>query len=317
MCAGDVVPNAGLWRVNASGTDLEPIVTNGMLDSSFLDAPRAIGFIPFENYLAWASDSSTNPYIFRMARTEIGKPQPKIERMYKLNSTAWWSCKASDDGKTWVISASNEFDGSIDNQVHLYAVTDEGETVWEVATIPTNSNSPAGSLMPISTPELHGDDFYLTTRGFDDKYTWHFNLGMGFGSVVRPTPRPPYNFTQTINTNGEIELQPNEEFIMGTTRTSLNENFLYVFELYGHETDEGGVSPATRVFVRVAGESEELLSLTTWRRSYRSAYRYNQAMEVLRQQLPNNTTIEFGIRNAHGSATKKVMAHVVFANAHK
>lgn len=237
--------------------------------------------------------------------------------MYKLNSTAWWSCKASDDGKTWVISASNEFDSAIDDQVHLYAVTDEGETVWEVATIPTNSNNPAGSLMPISAPELHGDDFYLISRNFDDTYVWHFNLGMGFGSVVRPPSPFPYNFTQTINTNGEVEIQPNEEFIMGTTRVHSNMNYLYVFELHALETDEGGVSPATTVFVRVAGESEDLIRLSTWQRSYRNANRYNRAMEVLRQQFPNNTNIEFGIRNNHAGVSKKVMAHVVFANGLK
>lgn len=125
IMTGDSAPSAGMYRVDVAGTGVEPLLLNRDV-ASISDAGRAIGIIPFPDYLCWTGDSTGNPYLMRMARSEIGKVNPVVERVYRLNSTGWFTCKASDDGTRRVFTASQESNTTrLDRNVHVYAVEDQ------------------------------------------------------------------------------------------------------------------------------------------------------------------------------------------------
>lgn len=312
ICIGDGTPTTGLWRVNQDGTDVEPIVTNEMLSPEFYDAPRAIGFIPFENYIAWGSDSGSNPHVFRMARSEIGKPNPIIERIYRLNSTAWFSCKASNDGSTWVITSSQEFYPTAeDNLVHVYAVTDEGASVWEVGSLPHNMTAPASSLMPIGEPGQHGDEFALSSRAIDPIQQWVFQLGRGFGKIDEPKKLPPFRFSQTVSTGSPIEIAPNEEIVFGYGQAPFGATSLHILDVIKYEEDRGGVSLYSNVILRDMDDNE----ITTFSEfnSARHSRREGSSVSLETHKLTGGRMFKVIIKNTHGVVTKRIYAHVVFA----
>lgn len=231
VCVGDSSPKTGLYRVNAAGTGVEPIVTNDMLAAEFLDAPRSIGIMPFPDYIVWGSDSTTNPWIFRMARTEIGKPAPVIERLYRLNSTAWWTCRASADGSRWVLSASQEHvPTQIDKQVHLYAVEDQGATIYEVGALAvTDDTLPAGSLQPVGLARIHGNRFSIATRGVGRSAAWQCRLAYGGPNLPWPEPLPPVAAQMTFS-SGRVEIPAAGEVIFGGTIVPSIGRRLCIFE---------------------------------------------------------------------------------------
>ena len=313
ICIGDGKPTTGLWRVNQDGTDVEPMVTNGMLPSELYDAPRAIGIIPFENYIAWGSDSGTNPFVFRMARSEIGKENPTIERIYRLNSTAWFTCKASDDGKTWVLTSSQEFDTSReDNLVHVYAVTDDGATVWEVGALAhDNRTAPASSLMPLGEPGIHGDVFSMNTRAFRNDQQFTFQLGRGFGTIEANNKLPRTLFTQTVSTGPVINLEPNEELIIARGRTAFGSNVLRIHEVFKMEVDDGGVPANSRIIIRERN-GKDITTISNIG-SAREQRREGASLDLESHSLGNTTYFEIVLKNTHAGVSKKIYAHVVYS----
>jgi len=313
ICTGDGTEGTGLWRINKEGTDIEPIVINSMFsDPLDRDIPRSIGIMPFENYIVWAGDTTLNPYVFRMARSEIGKDNPVVERLYRLNGTAWFTCKASDDGNTWIITASQEGATAIDDLVHIYAITDEGETVWEVGTIPSLSGASASALMPLGRPSMHGDTLWMASREMGSDYTWKFRVGYGFGGVNKPDLLPRYRFTQTLNTTGEVTLGPGEEIILGNSLAQTFARRLYIFESSISVTDAGGVSPAyQRLLVRKQGDNEPYFTYSN--QSERYTKRLEQGLEIDSVLCNAAERVEFVLKNTHSSVTIKITANITFA----
>jgi hypothetical protein len=308
ICAGDATDYTGLWRVNVNGDGLEKIVTNDMLPPELIDSPRCIGIMPFTNYIVWASDSTSNPYLFRMARNQIGLQNPTIERIYRLNSTAWFTCKASTDGSRWVFSSSEEAN-SLDDLVHLYAVEDEGKTVWELGAI-TSGGAATCSLMPVGLPENHGDDFYLISRNFGT-YVWKFRSGKGFNSISKPEPMPKYLVPQTFNTPQPITLTPGQDTVIGYTLPAAYAKRIYILEASIVLIDAGGVSGGyQRLIVRKMG------SASTFEYTKESA-RYDRHIEFGNEidsaSFTGGNYIEIAVKNTHGAATIKVMASLTFA----
>lgn len=232
ISTGDSSPGSGLYRTTADGSGIEPLVLNRMLPVDLFDAPRSIGIMPFPDYIAWASDSTTSPFLFRIARSEIGKTEPVIERVYRLNSTAWWTCQASADGSRWVISASQEnADTQIDRLVHLYAVEDQGATVYEIGTLPpTSDTSPAGSMMPVGQPTLHDETFFMAARTAGAQATWKFRMGLGAGvSIPWPKANSEVVAWKTVN-SGAVDLASGASMVFAIDRAPAKMPVLYVHD---------------------------------------------------------------------------------------
>jgi len=300
---GDGHAAVGMYRVDAARTSVEPVLTNRMLDAEFIDAPRAIGFMPFPDYIAWASDSTSNPFLFRMARSEIGQASPVIERIYRLNSTAWFSVKASADGTRWVISASQENDAyQIDKLVHLYAVEDQGATIYEVGTLAPTVESPAlpaGSLMPVGLPEDHGDFFYMVARTAGRRGVWKFRLGYGGPAAIAwPSPAPVVVAWQTL-ASGNVALAASESRVFAVIRAPIFAKNLHIFDI--GVKDLAGTQ--ARLDVRVTGEAY-------FHRSSETSERYGDRAEtglgILRYPLTGAQEVELVVTNMSASPINAV-----------
>lgn len=164
FAAGDTSPDAGIRRVNADGSGVETIITNAQLPQ-WNTAARTIDFMFFPTHIAWGKDS-VDPYVYRMARTEIGKASPVVEQVAELNSSAWWSQRASADGSVWVVCASSETaTNRYDDGVHLYVVSNNGADVDEVAT----ANMPtvgAASFSGLAGGNGGGDSFWMRAHNY-------------------------------------------------------------------------------------------------------------------------------------------------------
>ena len=256
VCIGDSTADTGLWRVDAAGTGVEKMVTNSMLPAELIDAPRCIGIMPFPDYIVWASDSSANPALFRMNRDQIGLPAPTIERIYDLGSSSWFSCRASDDGTRWVFSTSSEFT-TIDGLLHVYAVEDQGATVWEVGTLAPVAGAGVASLMPVGLPDIHDSTFFLTPRLGGKFGTWKFTLGYGAGTPIPwPGNLPLVPTWHTVN-SGRVALAANEEAIFATDNAPSTARRLHIFNVtLGRQSGDSG---SIDVIVRKTGTATSFL----------------------------------------------------------
>jgi hypothetical protein len=304
ISAGDSSPATGLYRTTSDGNSVEPVVLNRMLPAEQIDAPRTIGVIPFPDYLAWASDSTSNSYLFRMARTEIGKANPVVERIYRLNSTAWWSCKASDDGSRWVISASQENTShSLDRLTHLYAVEDQGATVYEVGALaPISDNSNASSLMPVGQAEQHGEILVMSTRGTGGAgAAWKFRLGLGSGATI-PWPADPTGevvVQKTIGTGPVLTQPATSSTVLGYEIVPSQATSLYVFD--AQIITLSGSNGNASIGIRRKDTGAILYSATT--RGERYTKHLENGGAVARITLAAGVDLELYAANAHGAAT--------------
>ena len=66
----DAEPAAGVYRVNAAGTGVEKVVLNGETTGS--NQATAVGIMFFPNYLAWGMDQTSDSWLLRMHRNQIG-----------------------------------------------------------------------------------------------------------------------------------------------------------------------------------------------------------------------------------------------------
>lgn len=307
ISTGDSTPDTGLYRTNANGTGVEPILLNSMRPAEEIDSPRSIGVIPFPEYLVWAGDTTQNPYVYRMARSEIGKPAPVVEKIYRLNSAAWFTCRASDDGSRWIISASEE-GASIDNMVHLYAIEDQGSTVFEVAAIPAPLTSPAGAFQPVGVPE-QGERFRMVTRGFGDSLVYQFRVGNGLVPLPKPNPLTVVRERFTVS-SGVLTLAPSEERLIGVHRAGGLAPRLYLFETSLDVIDlAGGTAGSQTVRIRKRGQAHVHTGTDT---SERYTSRQELGGAIASYLFTGGDIIEFYVRNNSTTATTKVISSVTF-----
>lgn len=189
ITAGDgTLPGAGIYRVNAGGTDVEPVLID---DDKY---PVAMMFFP--THIAWGADSGADVNMYRMARTEIGQPSPAVEAVFRMSSTSWGTCRCSTDGSEWLCMTSNETPSAqtpIDKSVHVYHVTANGATVREVGCIPA-TNDAFAHLMPVGSANVHDATLWLASRGFDGGNSEFFlrcNLAKGTAPLITNRPLPP------------------------------------------------------------------------------------------------------------------------------
>lgn len=309
ICTGDSTDFTGLWRVNAAGTSVEKILTNDMLAPGDIDIPRSIGVMPFDNYLAWAGDTTLQPYLFRIDRAEIGDPSPTVERIYRLNSAAYSTCRASDDNSRWVVCGSQESASNLDGLVHLYAVEDDGETVWEVGAVAVSSPGSA-ALMPVGRPEMHDHVFVMGSRNTLPMAQWRFEIGEGNVANIDP-PRLIPDCPVTFSAQGPtLTLTPLQEVVFGHSVAGGLGRKLHIFEAGVHTIDLGGGSAGSqRIRVRKAGSAHVLEYLNI---SERYTGRLEGGGAIATHTFTSGDTVEFYVRNNSTTATTIVVPSITY-----
>ena len=224
VMTGDGSPATGFWKV--SGDTCVPVLTNadlvGVSDSvgGLHDAPRAIGAMFFPDYIAWGSDSTSSPHIFRIPRSAFGFDPTKIERGPRMSSTSWGTARASEDGRRWVLFSSDEAypTHAADRLAHIYAVEDQGATVYEVGAIASQAPSNfAATLQPAGLAENFGEYFWFNMRtGGLQAGAWKARLGYGGQTIPWPS-RKPTPIVQS-QSSGVVDVPGNSSVTFGTLR---------------------------------------------------------------------------------------------------
>lgn len=219
--AGDTNPDAGIYRVNGAGDNIEAVVLNSRTTVLFPDYPtsaRAVDVMFFPDYLAWACDGGGGqPHVMRMARDQIGAANPVVEKVAAIDNTGWWAIPASTDGSVWICSTSTETGVSWQPDagiVHLYAVSDNGSLVDEVAQMAMDGNLVGtASLSGMCGPSgASGSAFWLRAHTYQAFPYQTFSglqmrcrLGYGVTQIQNPANRPRAGYNrQTQNTRQEM-----------------------------------------------------------------------------------------------------------------
>jgi hypothetical protein len=148
---GDAEAAAGVYRVNSAGTGIEKVVLNGETQGGNL--ATAVGIMFFPNYIEWGMDQTSDSWLLRMHRNQIGAAVPAlVEKIGRVQSTAWYTCRVTSDNE-WLMAVSNETSvGRVDATVHIYRVADDAATMDEILTIPTPNDSTFSMAYPIGSP---------------------------------------------------------------------------------------------------------------------------------------------------------------------
>jgi hypothetical protein len=195
FCIGDQNGEAGLWRVNAGGTDVEKVVTNNQVTGLGTAPCRSVDVMFFPNYIAWACDGggySDGDYLYRMNRNQIGQTSPVVERIAETNSTGWYAQQASSDGSVWVVSTATEDLGNInDKAAHLYAVSNDGATLDEVDTKTLEGGDVIGfgCYSGLANGSGAGTAFWLRSHNTSPAASFQVRARLAWG--VAALPKPP------------------------------------------------------------------------------------------------------------------------------
>lgn len=229
--AGDTEAYGGIYRVDAAGTDVEKVVLNSETPSG--EDARTIGMMWFADYLAWGTDSpeSAKSYLCRLPRTKIGVATPAdVEKVYKLNSSGWFTQQAASDRSKYLLCASNETGtGRLDEATHIYQVSDQGASIFEVATVP--SGTAISSMAPVGQAEQGGDRFWLRAHNFEKTFAVKAILTRGSThELPKPFPRPRVRAWITAQ-SGLVTLAPGAEQQFWVARAGVNSDTLYIFDI--------------------------------------------------------------------------------------
>jgi hypothetical protein len=320
FCAGDQNDIAGIYRVNAGGTDIEPIVLNNQIAAQFgMVAPaRCIDIMFFPDYIAWGNDGGGGQnYIYRMARTQLGQPNPVVEQVAAIDNTSWWAQKVRTDGSMWVCSSSSEVGGSLPVEdkgvAHLYAVGNNGATVDEVAAVSMEGIYGAGSLSCLSSTGSGGDVFWLRAHAYQEfpyktASAFQFRAKIGYGAVPLVKPRnnrPAVYVSQTRDT--VMDLTASQTRTFGHTRVPYTKN-LYILDM-GVKTITGTANSVTLQVYNVT-TSTVVHTLTASTQSWRHGFSATQEY-AYKYLLATSDQIEFRVVETLG-APATVSAYIVF-----
>lgn len=233
VCVGDTDPKAGIYRVNAAGTDLEPVILNDQMPNLGGDwqyQATAIGLMWFDNYIAWGSDRPGDGRLWRMARSQIGQANPQVEQIYTLASSGWWVIQARTDRSMWLLSVAREAGiNQLDRSMHLYAVSNNGATIVEVGTI--GSNKDVAHVQPLGPG---GDDFWLGSRALGSNFAARCDLSRSSYANVLPraaeTP-PLTDYWMTVN-SGSVTVPAGGSVVFAHARIPWTLATIY-FKEYG------------------------------------------------------------------------------------
>lgn len=307
IMTGDGTASTGLWRVE--GDTCIPALTNGMLPSGWHDAPRAIALMFFPDYVAWGSDSTSNPYIFRIPRTALGVDPSKLERGPRMSSTSWGTARASEDGSRWVMFSSDEAFPShaADRMAHIYAVEDQGATVYEVGAISSQSTGGVTTLQPLSPAHHFSDHFWVGMRTGSSRHgAWKARLG--YGGQTIPWPTRSFVPLMQSQSSGRVEVPPATSKTFGVTRAPVYATRLAVYESTILELTSGNSGNVT---VEVVADG--VVVYTSGRISNRHQSRAEHGGPLATIKLAGHQTVEFRVSNTHPGTPMTTVAAVTFA----
>ncbi|WP_258802769.1 WD40/YVTN/BNR-like repeat-containing protein [Pseudarthrobacter sp. NS4] len=310
---GDTRPKAGIYRTNAAKTGVEPVVLNEQVEAQTgsPDAARSIGMMWFPDYIAWTGDASSNPYLMRMHRNQIGIAAPVVERVYRFNSTGWFTAKASSDGTRWVCSASQEPTAGVnlDKAVHLYAVEDQGATIYEIAAYPTEATINA-ALAPVGQAEIHGDTFWLTTFGISTNFDYaYYKCRIARGTAPMPvTKRRAMPYAWETQNSGYHVLGVTENKLFGHTRGSSTNRTLYIFD-YGVLKKAGTGTLGVKIRRE---DGTTIASVDTFNKRQRQSLFAETEPYLAKVTLNSDEGVEFVIYNQSGANPAEGTAFVTY-----
>lgn len=187
ILTGDRVPKAGIYRVNADRTGVEPVILNEHITSPNDDAARAIGLMFFPTHIAWITDSGDGE-IYRMNRDQLGLPSPTASLVIRIGTTGYFSIRAKSDNTRWLCTTTPNGGTPADDAVHVYSVEDNGATVYEAATFGQGTGTGVQvTVGPVGMAHKHGDDFYLQSNQYEYPWAIKGRIALGQTATKRPT----------------------------------------------------------------------------------------------------------------------------------
>lgn len=244
---GDNEATSGIYRLNAGGTDIEPVFVKSS-QTTFSMAATAVGIMFFPNYIAWGQDATGDAWLLRMHRNQIGSNTPVVERIGHLQSTSWYTVRAKADGTEWLMCVSTQPVADyppLDQCVHLYRVADDGATCDEVAAIPATSTTQTGYFWPLGTPlQNNADGFVWIGSNIYNAFETisataphigqqlKVSLGWGYQSLIRPDSFRKSWLGQAQNQNsGKITVAASGTYTFGHTKVPNTARRLFIFDM--------------------------------------------------------------------------------------
>ena len=319
--AGDHQADAGIYRTNDAGDGIEPVVLNKQTSALSAAASRAVDIMFFPTHIAWPVDGSGGGqnHVYRMARDQIGAANPVVEKVAAIDNNGWWCIPARNDKSMWLFTTSTEWPSSTNSDeglVHMYAVSDNGGTVDEVAVVNVDGQRTAfASVSGFSGYAGSGDSFWLrahTHRMFPNTGTSSFQLRarLGFGVVplIRPAPKS-FSYGQQSRSTPPVSLAPGESRAFAFAYVPKRTKALSIFDV-----GSLGMNPLTYGATKV-----EIWNVTTNTKAYEhvgpSVLTSTNSDTAHRQTVIHFNpmdVIEFRVTNIHASATVGCAAYVEF-----
>lgn len=244
---GDSEDDAGIYRVDAAGAGVEPVFLNKHRADLLHGNPAgAVGMMFFPNYIAWGMDATTDSYLIRLARDQIGLASPVYERGARLNSTAFHCVRTKTDSTEWLMAVSNENigAGSVDLGIHLHRVADDAATVDEVYSTSVLTQTDTRYFYPVGSPLQANADGQVWLSSIvtgpldrvaaETSYGQQIAVRLGWGggcSMPRPDiARRPFYVPQT-QSSGNCSMGASETRVFGGTRVPARTRRLFIMDL--------------------------------------------------------------------------------------
>lgn len=265
---GDANDIAGIYRVTADGTGIESVLLNNQTNSIFGStnptSARCVDAMFFPNHIVWACDGGADlinqrgtytatghPGIYQMARTEIGKPNPVVTRIADIDNTGWYAWKAADDASAWICCSSTELGTPYNPDpgiAHLYAVTQEGAQVDEVAAFEMDTTATA-AISGLCGPSGDGSQFWFRAAFWMRQPFRNFSAFQArarLANGIVPIKVPPARRLTTVRhsaSSGPISITASTTVTFGHYRVPRQKTTLYLFD-YGAKVLAGTAGTA-------------------------------------------------------------------------
>lgn len=333
---GDNEDASGIYRLNADGTDLEPILTK-VSQSALSMVATAVGIMFFPNYIAWGQDATGDAWLVRMNRDQIGATTPVVERVAHLQSTSWYTVRTKTDGTEWLMCVATQPIADVsplDQSVHLYRVADDGASCDEVAAIPATSTTQTGYFWPLGTPlQSNADGFVWIGSNIYNPFEaqasaaphigQQFKISLGWGTqpLIRPDAfRRPWIGNANTQNSGKVTIGPSVTHTFGHTKVPNTARRLFIFDM-GIWKIFGSGSGVVKVRVWNATAAAAVLNAvdsaameTTTTTLLTDATNNEAAPNIFTSgQLTANSVIFFEIVETGGAASVDATAFVQFA----
>lgn len=311
IMTGDTESDAGIYRTDGNGT-VEPVYVNSQSESGY--AARSIGMMFFDDYLAWGTDSPEDPFLYRLPRSEIGASNPTEEKIYRLNSVMWWACEAAPNRDAYIISAGNEGGEKLDSVSHLYYVTDEGQTIHEVASLPIGDENNHAAAGPVGSQRLYDDTLWL--RSFQMEPEWQTKVKVAqsgteaFPSFAQEQETHPSITWQTVS-SGEMTISPSSTETFFETRPAghANTDAFYIYNM-GISELSGSGNGRLRVYENTSGGLDQLHNIGDL--DHRNAKGKQRRNYLYKHDIANDSTVDIRLNNTDSSNDITVNGFITF-----